>query len=67
MAILRRSLSPGSCVVKLAGHDVTRHAGPARVFDGEAAFAAVQAASAQRRHRDPLRGPRGAGMRRCSP
>jgi dihydroxy-acid dehydratase len=43
-AILRGSLAPGGCVVKLAGHDRASHSGPARVFDGEeAAFAAVQA------------------------
>ena len=45
-AILRGSLAPGGCVLKLAGHDRDRHVGPARVFDGEeAAFAAVQAGS----------------------
>jgi dihydroxy-acid dehydratase len=43
-AILRGSLAPEGCVVKLAGHDRQEHTGPARVFDGEeAAFAAVQA------------------------
>ena len=43
-AILRGSLAPDGCVVKLAGHVHSHHAGPARVFDGEeAAFAAVQA------------------------
>jgi len=42
-AILRGSLAPEGCVVKLAGHDRNEHTGPARVFDGEeAAFAAVQ-------------------------
>ncbi len=42
-AILRGSLAPEGCVVKLAGHDRMRHEGPARVFDGEeAAFLAVQ-------------------------
>jgi dihydroxy-acid dehydratase len=42
-AILRGSLAPEGCVVKLAGHDRNEHSGPARVFDGEeAAFAAVQ-------------------------
>jgi dihydroxy-acid dehydratase len=42
-AILRGSLAPEGCVVKLAGHDRMTHTGPARVFDGEpAAFAAVQ-------------------------
>jgi dihydroxy-acid dehydratase len=43
-AILRGTLAPDGCVVKLAGHARTGHTGPARVFDGEeAAFAAVQA------------------------
>ena len=43
-AILRGTLAPEGCVVKLAGHGRMRHEGPARVFDGEAAaFAAVQA------------------------
>jgi dihydroxy-acid dehydratase len=42
-AILRGSLAPEGCVVKLAGHDRKRHEGPARVFDTEeAAFSAVQ-------------------------
>ena len=43
LAILTGSLAPEGCVLKLAGHDRTRHEGPARVFDSEeAAFAAVQ-------------------------
>ena len=43
-AILRGSLAPEGCVLKLAGHDRQKHVGPARVYDGEeAAFAAVQA------------------------
>jgi dihydroxy-acid dehydratase len=43
-AILRGSLAPDGCVVKLAGHARHELVGPARVFDGEeAAFAAVQA------------------------
>jgi dihydroxy-acid dehydratase len=43
-AILRGNLAPDGCVVKLAGHERRRHAGPARVFDGEeAAMAAVLA------------------------
>jgi dihydroxy-acid dehydratase len=41
-AILRGSLAPDGCVVKLAGHDRMHHSGPARVFDSEeAAFDAV--------------------------
>jgi dihydroxy-acid dehydratase len=43
-AILRGSVAPDGCVVKLAGHERRRHVGPARVFDGEeAAMAAVLA------------------------
>ncbi|HEX7021200.1 MAG TPA: dihydroxy-acid dehydratase [Gemmatimonadaceae bacterium] len=43
LAILRGNLAPDGCVVKLAGHALRRHAGPARVFDSEeAAFDAVQ-------------------------
>jgi dihydroxy-acid dehydratase len=43
-AILRGSLAPEGCVVKLAGHDRTAHRGPARVFESEEeAFAAVKA------------------------
>jgi dihydroxy-acid dehydratase len=43
LAILRGSLAPEGCVVKLAGHERLKHTGPARVFDGEiAAFAAVE-------------------------
>ncbi|HEY5920293.1 MAG TPA: dihydroxy-acid dehydratase [Kofleriaceae bacterium] len=66
-AILRGSLAPGGCVVKLAGHDRNTHTGPARVFDGEeAAFAAVQAGAIKAgdvvviRHEGPRGGP---GMR----
>jgi dihydroxy-acid dehydratase len=43
LAILRGSLAPEGCVVKLAGHERLKHTGEARVFDGEiAAFAAVE-------------------------
>jgi dihydroxy-acid dehydratase len=43
LAILRGSLAPEGCVVKLAGHERLSHQGPARVFDSEeAAFEAVQ-------------------------
>jgi dihydroxy-acid dehydratase len=66
-AILRGSLAPDGCVVKLAGHDRRRHEGPARVFDGEeAAFAAVQAGTIKKgdvvviRYEGPAGGP---GMR----
>jgi dihydroxy-acid dehydratase len=44
IAILRGTLAPEGCVIKLSGHEKRVHTGPARVFDGEeAAFAAVQA------------------------
>jgi dihydroxy-acid dehydratase len=44
LVILRGSLAPEGCVVKVAGHARREHRGPARVFDlEEEAFAAVQA------------------------
>jgi dihydroxy-acid dehydratase len=43
LTILRGSLAPEGCVVKLAGHERRHHRGPARVFDSETAcFAAVR-------------------------
>jgi len=43
LAILKGSLAPEGCVVKLAGHERLSHTGPARVFNSEeAAFQAVQ-------------------------
>jgi dihydroxy-acid dehydratase len=43
LAILRGSLAPEGCVIKLAGHERTEHRGPARVFDSETAcFEAVK-------------------------
>jgi dihydroxy-acid dehydratase len=43
LAILRGSLAPDGCVVKLSGHERVFHKGPARVFDSEeACFEAVQ-------------------------
>jgi len=43
LAILRGSLAPEGCVVKLAGHERRLHRGPARVFDSEAdCYAAVR-------------------------
>src|SRR5207253_236190 len=43
LCILRGSLAPGGAVVKMAGHERTKHRGPARVFDREEdAFAAVR-------------------------
>ena len=35
LAILRGSLAPEGCVIKLAGHDRMTHHGPARVFENE--------------------------------
>ena len=35
LAILRGSLAPEGCVIKLAGHDKKSHRGPARVFNRE--------------------------------
>ncbi len=44
LAILRGSLAPEGCVVKLAGHERRYHRGPARVFESEeACFEAVKA------------------------
>jgi dihydroxy-acid dehydratase len=44
LAILRGSLAPEGCVVKLAGHERRYQRGPARVFDSETAcFEAVKA------------------------
>jgi dihydroxy-acid dehydratase len=37
LAILRGTLAPEGCVVKLAGHERRSFSGPARVFDSEAA------------------------------
>jgi dihydroxy-acid dehydratase len=67
MAILRGSLAPGGCVVKLSGHERHFHRGPARTFDSEEdCFAAVQAGEIQPndvvviRYEGPAGGP---GMR----
>lgn len=44
LAILRGSLAPDGCVIKLAGHERRFQRGPARVFDSEAAcYDAVRA------------------------
>jgi dihydroxy-acid dehydratase len=37
LTVLRGSLAPDGCVVKLAGHERREHRGPARVFDSETA------------------------------
>ncbi len=43
LVVLKGNLAPEGCVVKIAGHDLMHHRGPARVFDSEeAAFEAVQ-------------------------
>jgi dihydroxy-acid dehydratase len=42
LAILRGSLAPDGCVIKLSGHNKRKHVGPARVFEREEdAMAAV--------------------------
>jgi dihydroxy-acid dehydratase len=67
LAILRGSLAPDGCVVKLAGHERLQHRGPARVFESEEeCFAAVKARSIEPgdvvviRYEGPAGGP---GMR----
>src|SRR6185436_12248546 len=64
LAILRGSLAPDGCVVKLAGHERRVHRGPARVFDSEGAC--YEAVRAQRitpgdvvviRYEGPVGGP----------
>ncbi len=43
LVILKGSLAPDGCVIKVAGHERLHHTGPARVFNTEdEAFAAVQ-------------------------
>jgi dihydroxy-acid dehydratase len=67
IAILRGSLAPGSCVIKLSGHNKRFHQGPARVFDREEeAMAAVTAGKIKAGDVVVIRyeGPRGGpGMR----
>jgi dihydroxy-acid dehydratase len=67
LAILRGSLAPDGCVIKLAGHETLYFAGTARVFDSEEdCFAAVKARQIQPgdvvviRYEGPAGGP---GMR----
>ncbi len=64
LTILRGSLAPEGCVVKLAGHERRLHRGPARVFDSE--NACYQAVSERRvvpgdivviRYEGPVGGP----------
>jgi dihydroxy-acid dehydratase len=67
IAILRGTLAPEGCVLKLAGHNKMTHHGPARVFDREEdAMAAVTAGKIQPGDVVVIRyeGPRGGpGMR----
>ena len=67
LVILHGNLAPEGCVVKVAGHSLMRHRGPARVFDSEeAAFDAVQHGRIQAGDVVVIRyeGPRGGpGMR----
>jgi dihydroxy-acid dehydratase len=67
LAILRGSLAPDSCVIKLSGHNKRKHVGPARVFEREEdALAAVNGGKIQPndvmviRYEGPKGGP---GMR----
>ena len=67
LVILRGNLAPEGCVVKVAGHERTRHSGPARVFDREEdSFKAVQQGEINAgdviviRYEGPMGGP---GMR----
>ncbi len=63
-AILKGSLAPDGCIVKLAGHERRFHRGPARVFDSEVeCFAAVRDRRIQAgdvvviRYEGPIGGP----------
>jgi dihydroxy-acid dehydratase len=67
LAILRGSLAPDGCVIKLAGHETLHFEGTARVFDSEEdSFAAVKARQIEAgdvvviRYEGPAGGP---GMR----
>ncbi len=67
LVILKGSLAPEGCVIKVAGHERLHHTGPARVFETEDdAFAAVQAGKIEQGDVVVIRyeGPRGGpGMR----
>jgi dihydroxy-acid dehydratase len=67
LMVLKGSLAPDGCVVKVAGHERSSHRGPARVFDSEEeAMAAVTSQQIRRgdvviiRYEGPKGGP---GMR----
>jgi dihydroxy-acid dehydratase len=67
LVILKGSLAPQGAVVKMAGHERSKHRGPARVFESEeAAFKAVDERKIKKgdvvviRHEGPRGGP---GMR----
>ncbi|MEX2571168.1 MAG: dihydroxy-acid dehydratase [Gemmatimonadota bacterium] len=67
LVILKGSLAPEGCVLKVAGHERVHHRGPARVFEREEdAFSAVQAGEIREgdvlviRYEGPKGGP---GMR----
>jgi dihydroxy-acid dehydratase len=64
LTILRGSLAPDGCVIKLAGHERRHHTGPARVFDSENdCFEAVKAGTIHHgdviviRYEGPVGGP----------
>ena len=67
LVVLRGNLAPDGCVVKVAGHAMMQHTGPARVFDSEEeAFEAVEKGRIQSGDVVVIRyeGPRGGpGMR----
>ncbi len=64
LTILRGTLAPEGCVIKMAGHERRHHRGPARVFDSEnACFEGVKAGVISRgdviviRYEGPVGGP----------
>ncbi|MCC7548996.1 MAG: dihydroxy-acid dehydratase [Burkholderiales bacterium] len=67
LAILRGSLAPGACVIKISGQNKSLHRGPARVFENEEdAFHAIKTGRIQPNDVMVLRyeGPKGGpGMR----
>jgi dihydroxy-acid dehydratase len=67
LVILKGNLAPEGCVMKIAGHNILHHRGPARVFESEEeAFAAVETGEIKSNDVMVIRyeGPRGGpGMR----